>query len=282
MRLARAPVNLNSERSLLVTMPPIITITTDFGEVYPAIMKGVIASIAPEACIVDIANSLPPGDVARGAFVLRYASRYFPEGTIHLAVVDPGVGSSRRALVIVGERHSFVGPDNGLLIPAARAEGAFTAYEITALDFFTDRVSPVFHGRDVFAPAAAYIASGKPIPGLRKIDDPVPLDFGTPKIEDGSVTGRAIFVDSFGNVITNIGGDVLQGLCYLGEALDVNGWPATFVSAYYEGNEGELVVLVGSHGMAEIACKGGSAASLTGLVAGAGIVITPEGIRRNP
>jgi S-adenosyl-L-methionine hydrolase (adenosine-forming) len=259
-------------------MPGIITVTTDFGEVYPAIMKGVIASLAPEVRAIDITNSLPAGDVRRGAFVLRYVSVCFPARTIHLAVIDPGGGSDRRALVIRGERYDFIGPDNGLLLPAARAQGEFKAYEITMLDFFTKKVSPVFHGRDVFAPAAAYIASGKPIPGLREIDDPVTLDFGTPKISEDSITGRALFVDDFGNVVTNIGGDALQGLAYLGEPLDVNGWPATFVSAYYEGKEGELMVLTGSHGMAEIAYKGGSAAAMAGLAADAEVVITPKGV----
>jgi S-adenosylmethionine hydrolase len=259
-------------------MARIITITTDFGEVYPAVMKGVIAGIAPETRMIDITNMLPPGDIARGAFVLRYASKYFPEGTTHLAVVDPGVGSSRRALVIIGERYNFVGPDNGLLIPAARAQGEFTAYEITVLDFFTEKVSPVFHGRDVFAPAAAMISTDRTVPVLREIDDPVNLDFGTPKIEDGAIAGRVIYVDDFGNVVTNVGGDALQGLCYLGEPLDVNGWPATFVSSYYEGKEGELMVLIGSHGMVEIAYKGGSAASMAGLTGNTEVVITPKGL----
>jgi S-adenosylmethionine hydrolase len=259
-------------------MSGIITITTDFGEVYPAVMKGIIAGLAPDVRTTDITNALPAGDIRRGAFVLRYASGYFPSGTTHLAVVDPGVGSGRRALVIRGEHHNFVGPDNGLLIPAARAQGKFQGYEITALDFFTKNVSPVFHGRDIFAPAAAYITTGRLIPGLREIDDPVTLDFGTPKIIDGSIVGRVIFSDDFGNVVTNIGGNVLQGLCYLGEPLDVNGWPATFVNAYFEGKEGELMVLVGSHGMTEIAYKGGSAAAMAGLDADAEIVITPKGL----
>jgi S-adenosylmethionine hydrolase len=241
-------------------------------------MKGVLAGIAPDVRTIDIANSLPAGDVRRGAFVLRYASGHFPAGTTHLAVVDPGVGSGRRALVIRGERYNFAGPDNGLLIPAARAQGKFKAFEITALDFFTRKVSPVFHGRDVFAPAAAFIATGKTIPGLREIDDPVAIDFGTPKIDGGSIAGRVIYVDDFGNAVTNIGGDALQGLCYLGEPLAVNDWPATFVSTYYEGKEGELMVLVGSHGMAEIAYKGGSAAAMAGLAPDSDIVITLKSV----
>lgn len=246
-------------------MPGIITITTDFGDVYPAVMKGVIAGIEGDLHIIDITNRLPQGHIRRGAFVLQYASGYFPAGTMHLAVVDPGVGSDRRALVIMGEKYSFVGPDNGLLMPAARAQGRFRAYEITAIDFFTECVSPVFHGRDVLAPAAALIASGRDVPGLQEIRDPVDLDFGVPRIEEDTITGQVIYTDDFGNVITNVGGDVIRGVCRPGEPLEVNGMSARYVSAYYEGRGDELMVLTGSHGMVEIAYRNGSAAELTGL-----------------
>lgn len=263
-----------------MTTPGIITITTDFGDIYPAIMKGVIAGIADDLRTVDITNSIPPGDIVRGAFALRYASGSFPPGTTHLAVVDPGVGSRRRALVIIGARYSFVGPDNGLLLPAARAQGSFKAYEITKQDFFTEGVSPVFHGRDVFAPAAALIASGRTVPGLREIADQVSLDFGTPRVEDRSIIGRVIYADGFGNVITNISGALLPERCRPGQLLEVNGRPATLVNTYCEGKKGELIVLIGSHGMAEVACREGSAAATTGLTAGAEVSITPKGICR--
>jgi S-adenosyl-L-methionine hydrolase (adenosine-forming) len=131
-----------------------ITLTTDFGGVYPGIMKGVILSIFPGAVLVDIDNSIPAGNIAYGAFVLRFASKYFPPGSIHLAVVDPEVGGSRRALAIKGETSWLVGPDNGLLMPAAREQGTYIVYEITDHTFYTKNVSPVFHGRDIFAPAA--------------------------------------------------------------------------------------------------------------------------------
>jgi hypothetical protein len=260
-------------------MAGIITITTDFGDVYPGIMKGVIAGIAGDVTTVDITNDLPPGDIVRGAFVLRYASGYFPPGTVHLAVVDPGVGSSRRALVIKGERCWFVGPDNGLLVPAARAQGEYKAYEISDLEFHTRKVSPVFHGRDVFAPAAALIAAGAEVPGLREVPDPVGLDFGEPRIEGDAIAGKVICLDGFGNAVTNIGGDVLGGLFHLGERLSINGWPARFVRTYFEGREGELLLLAGSHGMAEIAYRGGSAAAMAGLSANSDVVILPPGQR---
>jgi len=254
-----------------------ITLTTDFGDVYPAIMKGVILSIDPRAVLVDISHSVEPGDVRGGAFILQFASHNFPEGSIHLAVVDPGVGGERRALVIKGEKYSFVGPDNGLLIPAARAQGRYRVYEITDHMFFMKRVSPVFHGRDVFAPAAAFLSKGISIPCLSEIEDPVDLDFGVPEIKDGKIIGKVIYIDRFGNVVTNIPGEALSGLLHLGETPDVNGVDMDFVRTYSEVPRCTLILLVGSHGMAEIACSGDSAASLMVLQVGDRVIITPPG-----
>ncbi len=255
----------------------VVTLMTDFRDVYPAIMKGVILSIDPRAVLVDISHDVGPGCVREGAFILRFASHDFPEGSIHLAVVDPGVGSERRALVIKGEKYSFVGPDNGLLIPAARAQGRYKVYEITDHMFFMKRVSPVFHGRDVFAPAAAFLSKGIRIPCLREIDDPVDLDFGVPEIEGGKIIGKVIYVDRFGNVVTNIGGEALSGLLHLGETPDVNDVAMGFVRTYSEVPQCTLILLVGSHGMAEVACNGDSAASLMGLREGDHVTITPPG-----
>lgn len=246
-------------------MPSFITLTTDFGDIYPGIMKGVIASVSRSLRTIDITHGIPPGDIRQGAFVLQYASAAFPRDTVHLAVVDPGVGSGRRALVIFGEKYTFVGPDNGLLLPAAKAQGRFRVYEISDLEFYTKTVSPVFHGRDVFAPAAAFIASGEPVPGLTEISDPVDLDLGTPSLKEDGIHGEVICVDSFGNVITNIGGDVLAGLLFLGDTVEINGVPATYVTTYREGASGDLLLLTGSHGMAEIAINEDSAAAYTGL-----------------
>lgn len=254
-----------------------ITLTTDFGDVYPGIIKGVILSIDPRAVLVDISHSVAPGDISGGAFILQFASRYFPAGSIHLAVVDPGVGGERRALVIKGEKYSFVGPDNGLLMPAARAQGRYKVYEITDLSFFMKRVSPVFHGRDVFAPAAAFLSKGIDIPCLREISDPVDLYFGVPEIKDRKIIGKIIYVDRFGNVVTNIGGDALSGLLHLGETPGVNGVEMPFVRAYCEASRCSLILLVGSHGMAEIACNGDSASTLMGLQKGDRVIITPPG-----
>jgi S-adenosylmethionine hydrolase len=251
----------------------VIALTTDFGSVYPAIMKGVILGIDPDAKFVDITHDIPAGDIRRGAFILQFSSGHFPPGSIHLAVVDPGVGGERRALVIKGEKYSFVGPDNGLMMPAARAQGHFKAYEITDLSFYMKHVSPVFHGRDVFAPAAAFLSKGLDIPCLREIDDPVDLDLGVPELDDKTVIGKVIYVDGFGNVVTNIGGDALSGLLHLGETVEVNGVPMDFVRTYSEAHKNDLVLLVGSHGMIEIACNGDRASELMDLRPGDGVVI---------
>lgn len=239
-------------------------------------MKGVMLNIDPEIRVFDITDSIPPGHIVQGAFVLQFASVYYPPGTIHVAVVDPGVGGERRALVIKGERYTFIGPDNGLLIPAARAQGDFKVYEISDLEFYTSQVSPVFHGRDVFAPAAAYLSKGREVPGLRQIHDPVDLYFGVPRLEDDTIKGKVLFIDTFGNVITNISRDVIMGLCHLGQTLDVNGVLMPLFRTYCEAEKGSLLALVGSHGMTEIACSGDSAADLMSLKSGDDIYIRPQ------
>lgn len=257
-------------------MPPIVTLTTDFGMVYPAIMKGVMLRINSDIIPIDVTDSIPSGDIIQGAFILQFASAYFPPGTIHVAVVDPGVGGERRALVIKGERYTFIGPDNGLLIPAARAQGDFDVYEISDLGFYTSSVSPVFHGRDVFAPAAAYLSTGREVPGLRQIKDPVDLYFGVPRLGDEGITGKVLFVDTFGNVVTNISRDVIMGLCRYGQTLDVNGVLMPLLRTYCEAEKRSLLALVGSHGMAEIACSGDSAADMMSLKSGDSISIKPQ------
>jgi len=257
-------------------MPAIITLTTDFGKVYPAIMKGVMLRMNPDIEAIDITDSIPPGDIVQGAFVLQFASVYFPPGSIHVAIVDPGVGGERRALVIKGELYTLIGPDNGLLMPAARAQGSFDVYEIADLGFYTSNVSPVFHGRDVFAPAAAFISMRQEIPGLRQIKDPVDLYFGVPRLTDDTITGKVLFVDSFGNVVTNISRDVIMGLCHYGQELDVNGVLVPLLRTYCETDRRSLLVLVGSHGMAEIACSGDNAAELMSLKSGDSIFIKPQ------
>jgi S-adenosylmethionine hydrolase len=238
----------------------IITLLTDFGSLYPAAMKGVILGQAPDVILVDIAHDIPPQDVRAGAFALLSTARYFPAGTIHLAVVDPGVGSERLSIAIESGGHFFVGPDNGLLMPAARSLGKPRAYEI-ALEPLHLHPSRTFHGRDVFAPAAALLAQGRPPrdmgPGVR----PRELGFGAPHRTKKGIEADVIYVDRFGNLITN-----MRELPSL--QVRLKGVELRAVETYSQARRIEPLITLGSHGFLEIAVNKGSAAEAFGLKAG--------------
>lgn len=241
----------------------VITLLSDFGDVYPASMKGVILSINPAASIVDISHSVPSHDIRAGAFILLTAAKYFPSGTVHIAVVDPGVGTKRRALAIrAGSEsgiHYFIGPDNGLLIPAAKSLGDFKVYEITNTALFRKNISSTFHGRDIFAPAGAHISKGLNVIDVgREIFDYVDLDFGKGIKKNGTLEGRVIFIDSFGNIVTNIPAGMVE--LRHGDVLDIDKKHVLFRSSYGFCSEGEPLALIGSHGYLEIAVNRGSAA----------------------
>ncbi|MCZ7393224.1 MAG: S-adenosyl-l-methionine hydroxide adenosyltransferase family protein [Candidatus Methanoperedens sp.] len=241
----------------------VITLLSDFGDVYPASMKGVILGINPTVRIMDISHSVPPHDIRAGAFILMTTAGYFPSGTVHIAVVDPGVGTKRRALAIVAESHGkvhyFIGPDNGLLIPAAKSLGDFEVYEITNRNLFRKNISSTFHGRDIFAPVAARISKGLNISDAgRQIFDFVNLDFGNGIKKDNSLSGRIIFVDSFGNIVTNISKDLVE--LQPGDILELEEKHVTFHSSYGFCKKGEPLALIGSHGFLEIAINMGNAA----------------------
>ncbi len=243
----------------------VITLLSDFGDVYPASMKGVILGIAPEASIVDISHSVPRQDVRAGAFMLMTCARYFPSGTVHVAVVDPGVGTERRSIAVMAESagagiHYFVGPDNGLLIPAARSIGNFEVHEITNTALFLHSVSSTFHGRDIFAPVGAHISKGLNISDVgRQIYDFVDLDFREGKRKDGSLQGNIIFIDSFGNIVTNIPSKVAE--FKPGDVLELQKKRISFQKSYGFCKEGEPLALIGSHGYLEIAVNRGNAAA---------------------
>jgi hypothetical protein len=263
-------------------MSVIITLTTDFGlsDAYTAEMKGVILGINPDVTFVDICHTIKPQNVTQAAFVLSTAHRFFPKGTIHIVVVDPGVGSERRAVLLRTPFADFVAPDNGVLSyivqevaeksitgGAVKLRQGTTAISLTNPVFWRQQVSSTFHGRDVFAPVAAHLSLGTP-----------PADFGEPintlvtmpllyphKTPSG-LTGHIVHIDNFGNLITNIsaqelaeerdqiavivGGKRIQGLC----------------RTYTEGSS--LLALVGSHGYLEIALKNGNAAGFLGVGTG--------------
>jgi S-adenosyl-L-methionine hydrolase (adenosine-forming) len=237
---------------------PCITLTTDFATAdgYVGAMKGVLASRAPGVPIVDITHAIGPQDVAAGAFALAQAAPHFPAGTVHVAVVDPGVGGRRHAVIVRGDRHLFVGPDNGLL--ALVAPGAPRAHAIESAAFRRETVSATFHGRDVFAPAAAALAMGAR-----------PEDAG-PVIElEGALAGAAadavIHVDHFGNLITAIPGERVLAA---GAHVRVGHRTIPLVTTYGDVDPGELLAYIGSAGTLEIAVREGSAAER--LAAGRG------------
>lgn len=244
-----------------------ITLLSDFGSAsgYPAAMKGVILSICPTAQIVDISHDVERHHIRSGAFVLWMVAPYFPEKTVHCAVVDPGVGTARRALAIESGGQIFVGPDNGLLIPAALRVGAPQIYQIENEKYFLPTVSRTFHGRDIFAPVAAHLANGLPLTELGpQITEYIKLSFGEGLRRGHVLEGEIIYIDSFGNVITNIAGRLLHELAKPGTALIVEvsrkSVSARCAHTYAEGDPHELVVTVGSHGQVEIATNLGNAA----------------------
>jgi S-adenosylmethionine hydrolase len=259
----------------------VITLLSDFGDVYPASMKGVILGIAPEASIVDISHSVPRQDVRAGAFMLMICTRYFPSGTVHVAVVDPGVGTERRPIAVMAESvnsgtHYFIGPDNGLLIPAARSIGEFKVYELTNTDLFLSRVSSTFHGRDIFAPVGAHISRGLKIGDVgRQIFDFVDLDFGEGKKKDDALYGNIIFIDSFGNTVTNIPSKIVE--LKPGDVLEIQEKRLSFQKSYGFCKEGEPLALIGSHGYLEIAVNQGNAAAYFNKKQGDDIIIKIRG-----
>lgn len=260
-------------------MSAVVTLTTDFGlaDAYVAAMKGVILSINPDARLVDICHSVKPQSISQAAFILSTAYRFFPEGTVHVVVVDPGVGTDRRAIILRTPSACFVAPDNGVLSyvldesspgstngdatgPRQRQLGSeLEAFAITSTRFWRSPVSPTFHGRDIFAPVAAHLSLGRsPADFGEKVASLTALPLARPlRKPDGSVTGRVLHIDTFGNLITSIrsqdlppeggrvsvelGGRVIQGL-----------------ARTYAGGEA-LVALFGSSGHLEVALRNGSA-----------------------
>lgn len=251
---------------------PIITLLTDFGlrDHFAGAMKGVMLDLNPELTLVDISHLIPRHDIFTGAFTLDQAWSCFPAGTVHLAVVDPGVGTGRRAVAASAGGHFFVAPDNGLLTYVAGRED-FAAFEITADHYFRKPVSQTFHGRDIFAPIAAWITRGIPLhqlgPSLR---DPVRLNVPVPKkVKEGLIQAAVLAVDQFGNLVTNLRpADVPRtAKVILSGQREIK----SFHSTYEEGAPGEAFLIAGSTGFLEIAVKNGSAASLLGLKPGSPI-----------
>lgn len=236
-------------------------------------MKGVIATLAPEASVVDVSHGIPPQAVLVGALVLRQAAPYFPRGTIHVAVVDPGVGTARRPLCVVTDAGCFVGPDNGLLSLAAEAAGIRRIVELTDERFFLSPRSATFHGRDVFAPVAAALASGtRPTALGPERPDLYRIRLPAPATEAGEVRGEVVYVDHFGNLISNLSPEQFPGAPFLVTVGDVR--VGTIFRTYADVPAGAAVALVSSFGLLEIAVRDGSAHDTLGLGIGSPIVLS--------
>ncbi|HEX9862557.1 MAG TPA: S-adenosyl-l-methionine hydroxide adenosyltransferase family protein [Candidatus Bathyarchaeia archaeon] len=247
-------------------MPKIITLTTDFGlkDPYAAEMKATILSISSDATIVDVTHGIAQFNIRMGAYVLASAAPYFPEGTIHVAVVDPGVGARRRPLLIQTRQSFFVGPDNGLLILAAEQQGIKCIREITNARLMLPQVSSTFHGRDVFAPAAAHLVNGvAPAEFGPEINDSVKPDFTKVTLREGVLIGEVLHVDNFGNIITNISSKEVACFRVAGVVnvqLPDQKLRLKLCKAYGEANPQEPLALIGSHNYLEIALNQGNAA----------------------
>ncbi|MGI8818544.1 MAG: SAM hydrolase/SAM-dependent halogenase family protein [Gemmatimonadales bacterium] len=242
----------------------IITLLTDFGSAdhYVAEVKGVILSRAPAVTLVDVTHSIPPGDVRSAAYVLGRTWHRFPPGTIHLAVVDPGVGSSRPALALGAHGHLFVGPDNGVFTPAlhdAEVEAVVLAAPAAA--------SPTFHGRDLFAPAAAALANGAALDTLGQPLAGIPerLAYTAPHYEGKTVVGEVVYIDRFGSLVTNLTSELVPPYARL-EVEDLDLGPLR--ETYSDVTAGGLLAYVGSGGAIEIAVRNGSAARRLGVGVG--------------
>ena len=250
----------------------VITLLTDFGlaDTYVGQMKGAILAIAPAASLVDLTHAVPPQDVRAGAFLLWSAVEAFAARTLHLGVVDPGVGSARRAIAIrSGRGDVFVGPDNGLLVPAVeRLGGIDLAIDLTEHSYWRPSPSTTFHGRDIFGPVAAHLANGVPLQNLgRPVSDLHQLHLPQPR----DLQGEVIHVDAFGNLVTNLPAASLPPhfqAVVLGRA-------AQAAQTYNAVQPGELVALVGSAGLLEISARDASASQLTGAARG-----TPVSVQR--
>lgn len=251
---------------------PVITLTTDFGlqDHFVGVMKGVIANINPEALVIDITHNIAPHDIFQAAFVIRNSYAYFPPTTVHLVIVDPGVGTSRKALVVSTEKGYFIAPDNGVLSYIFAEEQAGEVREITAEHYFSKPRSGTFDGRDVFAPVAAWISKGVTLPSFGEVlPEYKKYDLPQPTLaEKGIWRCKVVYADRFGNLVSNLSREKFKEyldtsekrrfIFQLGERM-----VAKISNSYAEGEKDELLALFGSSGFLEFSVNRGSASKLT-------------------
>jgi S-adenosylmethionine hydrolase len=256
----------------------IVTLITDFGtsDGYVGEVKGVVLSAVPEATLVDVAHDIPPGDVEGAAWILSRVWHRYPAGTVHLVVVDPGVGGPRRAMAIESDGRWFVGPDNGAISRALGENGPDAAWALDPGRCALDSLSSTFHGRDLFAPVAARIIGGE---SPASFGDPIEveslrlLDLGCPSRSRDCVRGRVAHVDRFGNLVTDIPGAWVSpsALTELG-GVEVSGVRLSYASV----DPGQLVAVIGSAGTLEISVREGSAAERLSVRRGEPVLVRPE------
>ena len=260
---------------------PIVTFTSDFGhdDWFVGVVHGVVVEICPQARVVDLTHAIPPGLVERAAFVLEAACPDLPAGTVNLAVVDPGVGTNRRALAVRARNQYFVGPDNGIL-EWALSDPEADVRNLTEERWFRHPVSRTFHGRDVFAPVAAHLACGAPLESFGpSVADAMRVPRQPPSAIDGELMGSVMFVDRFGNALTNLTTGTLRAAfpALTEEALQVRVGSRLIgglARSYGDAPIGTLVAIVGSSGRLEIAQVGGSAALRYGIGEGDPVVVS--------
>lgn len=268
---------------------PLITLLTDFGleDEYVGVMKGVLLSIHPRAVVVDLCHQVPPGDVEKAGWLLAWSWKYFPKGTIHVVVVDPGVGSSRKILCLDFEGHLFLAPDNGLLSHVVREEKRPRLYAVTNRRYALKAVSHTFHGRDLFAPAAGYLSRGLSPSRLGpRTDEFKRLPSLEPTPGDGKkIEGRIIALDRFGNAVTNLSAPLVDRFKKKGRVrIDVGdarlrgrqGRLRGVQRSYSAVPKGTPLTVIGSHDLLEIAVNRGSAERKLRLKIGDPVVLRVE------
>jgi len=261
----------------------VVALLTDFGvdDPYVGVMKGIILSINPNAVIVDVTHGIGKYQVIQGALILKSCYKYFPKGTVFVVVVDPGVGSMRRAIAIKTSNYIFIGPDNGILTPAAFDDGVVDVYEVEK--YTLPVVSRTFHGRDVFAPVAARISMGKPIEDVGRrisVKSIVSIEISKSETHNGEIIGEVIYIDSFGNAVTNIHPNSLRLLGIeegdlVSVEIDRIRYEIPWVKAYSDVGKGELLIITNSFNYIELSVNQGNASEALKLKVGSKIIVKP-------
>jgi S-adenosyl-L-methionine hydrolase (adenosine-forming) len=260
----------------------LITLLTDFGDrdYFVASMKGVILTINPNATIIDLSHHVPPHSVEDAAYLLKSCYRYFPEGTVHVAVVDPGVGTKRHSLVVKTARYYFLGPDNGLFSYIFNEEDGVEVREIENQQYRFETVGHTFDGRDLFAPAAAWLTTNKPFESFgRRTEEWVVFPIAEPRRGESGLVGEVVYVDHFGNLITNLTFNHVDAVRSMaskdGPALQIAGHRVNgLVASYAEGSKVEPSALINSNGAIEVFIKEDNAAQRLSVGCGAEIILS--------